>query len=986
MNAKKFFKSLPTRIWFIVSCVLVFLLVAVNIAVNLNVVQELSNTLFRAQVIAEGDTSSAQYYAPTATSKEDALARGDALNLRMAEEGITMLKNKDNALPLASGAKISVFGKSSSSIVYGGTGSGAVDASKAKTLFDSLEGAGFSYNPTLKAFYDDNSKSGNGRSEVGNIPDGEEPDIYSGETPISSYSANITNSYANYKDAAIIVISRVGGEGYDLPMKLARDPSRHYLELDADEEALVEHVTAQGFGKVIIMVNAGTSFELGWAKANNKIDGIFLVPGTGTTGILAFGEILAGTVNPSGRTVDTYAADFTANPTWQNFGGNRTNNGDSLLKQDGSASGYFFADYEENVYMGYRYFETRGVKEGGSWFDDNVVYPFGYGLSYTSFKYEFANKGALASSLTLDEFEVEVKVTNTGSKAGKAVVELYGHAPYTNGGIEKSEVQLIGFAKTDKLDPGKSGNVKMKVNPYYLASFDAHDKNGNGFKGYEMEAGDYVFSLRTDSHNVVDSFTKNLPAGIQIAKDPVTDHDVVTRYSNQVDATLNSDGGRLHLMSRSDFAGTYPETSTGDDRKISDALIARLDAKDSLNPNIAAMEAQPVPTMGDVTTNPDLKLYDLFAKDEDGYGLTDEWGHPYMAYDNPQWEALLDKIEFQKLVETLNYCAFKTADIESIDKPATLDTDGPVGWVNFMEMVEATKTFYGTCAYSSEYLIGMTWNKDLLREWGETVGDEGIWGNARGDGRPYTGWYAPGMNLHRSPFGGRNFEYFSEDPYLTGELAANEVYGCRSKGVYAFMKHFAMNEQETHRQSKGDCTFVDEQAMRELYLRPFEIAVKEGKAYGVMTSFNRTGAVWTGGDYRLLTEILRGEWGFCGTIIDDFNSASYMNTKQMIYAGGDINLANQATRTWRNAKEDNAADVIMLRRAMKNLLWTVGNSAAMNGHGDGITYRTAMPAYTVLQIAVDVAIPVIILGWGIPVFLIVRKRPEVVVSEDTASN
>ena len=979
MSVKKFFKNLSTRIWFIVSCCLGVLLLVLNVALAVPTVQDFATLIFGVSTgTSTGSTEGSDYYPKTTSSKDEARENGDNFNVKLAEEGIVMLKNKDNAFPLPKGTKVSVFGKNSAGIVYGGSGSGAVDSSKAKTLHDSLTAVGFEVNPELEAFYA-SSASGAGRpNNPSDLDSGKSVKLETGETPLSMYTDKVKSSYSSYNDLALVVLSRIGGEGFDLPRTSAED-GKHYLELDKNEIDMIKHVQASGFKKVAIVINSGNAFELGFTKTDyegilaDKIDGVFLMPGTGTTGVMALGEILSGSVNPSGHTVDTYATDFTAAPSFQNFGDNSKDNGDLMLKEDGTSAGFYFVDYEENIYVGYRYYETRAAVEGETWYQNNVVYPFGYGLSYTSFSYELVDQDSLPTTLTTEEFKVKVKVTNTGTKAGKAVAQLYGHAPYYAGKIEKSEVQLVDFGKTSLLEPGASEVLELNVNPYYMASYDYKDQNGDGFKGYTLDSGDYTFSVRTDAHTLAGStsFQLNLPSTIKYEKDPVTDTVVKNLYTDNKERYLDSDYHLQTLLSRSDFNGTFPVTPTGDDYKLTQAEIKILEDRNPNNPNTYEMPNLEVPE-----EDADLMLYDLFEKNEDGTLALDENGRPYVLYDNPKWESLLNKVPLDKAKEMMNRAVFHTIEIPEIDKPRTYETDGPAGIVNFM----FTSEYYGCAAYCSETLVGMTFNQELAEEWGETVGEESLWGDittVNGEvvtKAPYSGWYAPGVNIHRSPFGGRNFEYYSEDPVHTGKMAAAEIRGTRRKGMYTFMKHFALNEQETHRSINGDISYCTEQAMREIYLKAFEIAVKEGKSLGIMSSFNRIGLKWTGGDYRLLTTILRDEWGFRGAVIDDFNTPGYMPVKQMCYAGGDLNLS--ATRSWSKTDWNNANDVTVIRKALKNTLYVVANSNNMNGHGEGIVHSAGKPIYKNIQLAVNIVLPIIIIGWGAPVIILVARKKE----------
>ena len=523
------------------------------------------------------------------------------------------------------------------------------------------------------------------------------------------------------------------------------------------------------------------------------------------------------------------------------------------------------------------------------------------------------------------------------------------------------------------MEPGASEVLELNVNPYYMASYDYKDQNGDGFKGYTLDSGDYTFSVRTDAHTLAGStsFQLNLPSTIKYEKDPVTDTVVKNLYTDNKERYLDSDYHLQTLLSRSDFNGTFPVTPTGDDYKLTQAEIKILEDRNPNNPNTYEMPNLEVPE-----EDADLMLYDLFEKNEDGTIALDENGRPYVLYDNPKWESLLNKVSLDKAKEMMNRAAFHTIEIPEIDKPRTYETDGPAGIVNFM----FTSEYYGCAAYCSETLVGMTFNQELAEEWGETVGEESLWGDittVNGEvvtKAPYSGWYAPGVNIHRSPFGGRNFEYYSEDPVHTGKMAAAEIRGTRRKGMYTFMKHFALNEQETHRSINGDISYCTEQAMREIYLKAFEIAVKEGKSLGIMSSFNRIGLKWTGGDYRLLTTILRDEWGFRGAVIDDFNTPGYMPVKQMCYAGGDLNLST--TRSWSKTDWNNANDVTVIRKALKNTLYVVANSNNMNGHGEGIVHSAGKPIYKNIQLAVNIVLPIIIIGWGAPVIILVARKKE----------
>ena len=960
------FGDKKSRTWFIVAVsVIAFLLVLTILAETLLFTLFVSILGGRSNVKGEG----AYFYSDYET-KEEVLAAGNELNERINEEGITMLKNEGNALPLTAGAKLSVFGRNSVQLVYGGSGSGGGNNADALTLKEGLEAAGFQVNPTLDSFYNDSSKSGPGRGNNPAIESGVMTGRSTGETPLASYTDEVKASYAQYSDAALVVISRIGGEGFDLPRTMyksnndktkvdgAYDAYDHYLELDKNEQDMLQHV-CENFDKVILIVNSSTSLELGFLDAladndstvNNydyasKIQGALWIGGPGNVGIKALGKVLKGEVNPSGRTIDTYSRDFTQDPTYKNFSTNLSADGDQYLV-GGTAQTAWFVDYEEGIYVGYRYYETRGHIEGETWYDSHVVFPFGYGLSYTTFDWEVvAQSPAQGSAITTaTEFSITVRVTNTGSVSGKDVVQAYLTAPYTAGGIEKSHVALVGFEKTGEIQPGAHEDVVITFEAYDLASYDYDDANNNGFSGYELEAGNYTISIRKNAHDEIATTSYVVSgSGEKWEKDPVTDYDVVNRYAD-ADDELGS------VLSRADFEGTWPETRTTAERTVTAAFVSGItNDKASGNPLETATNV-PMPNQAPAKLPTcEVQLYDLISIVGDKM---------VVDYDNPLWDTLLDQLTVDQMYNLIKVSAFNTPGIPTISKPATTEADGPVGFVIFM----GDPTIHDTVVYASECVIAATWNVDLAEAMGTMVGNEGIIGDnpQKGSGNSYSGWYAPALNIHRTPFSGRNFEYYSEDGFFSGKMAAAVVRGAESKGVYPFMKHFAINDQETHR--TGVCTWINEQTMREVYLKAFEIAVKEGGATGVMSSFNRIGTKWAGGDYRLLTEILRNEWGFRGTVICDFNTESYMNVRQMIYAGGDLNLATIAPAGTIYDKT-NAADVTVIRQSAKNILFTVCESLAMNGLGEGITLKIKLASWEYILIVVDCLAVVGMAAWG----------------------
>lgn len=880
----------------------------------------LMDTLFGSQRPIYSDEVTSVYPTQKATNKAEAFANAQEVNLKLAEEGFVLLKNENAALPMNKGARISVFSKNSVNLSYGGSGSGGFDTSNNKDLYESLNDAGFVTNPTLKRFYE-SSQSGPVRTaNSSDLDNGDNQKIATAETPQSKYTDAVRNSYADYSDAALVVITRIGGEGFDLPRyqgdsEGAVSPDSHYLELDQNEIDLLTAVTDGTFKRVVVVFNTPSSFEAtflkdsAYAAFEDKIDAAVWIGFTGSNGITALGEILNGDVNPSGRLVDTWAADFTKNPSFVNFGTGCLP--DTTDKYDGGM--YYSVDYEEGIYVGYRYYETRGETDGEDWYNANVVYPFGYGLSYTTFDWTVGD--ASASEIELGTtITVPVTVKNTGSVAGKEVVQLYASAPYTLGGIEKAHKVLVGFAKTKLLQPGESETVTVSFDPYSAASYDYRDANSNGFSGYELEAGEYTLYVSRNAHESEKAIVLNLAADVQIGTDPTTDSEVVNRYTDS-ENFLDSDWQLDTMLSRADWEGTWPTPQTAQQHAGTDRLYEEIRSEEHNNPT--DFDSEEYPWFGE---EPTLTLRDLLPSAEaEGY-------EPVVSYDDERWEELMMGCDEEEMIALINNGAYHTLAMESVGLPATIHGDGPSGFTCFMSKEQVN----GTCQYVSEPVMASTWNINLMNELGEAIGEEGTIGD-KATGQPYSSIYAPGVNIHRSPFGGRCSEYFSEDPFISGMMGAAEVQGIQSRGVLPTVKHFVANEQETHRSIGGDLSWLSEQALREIYLKPFEYTVKLGETRGIMTSFNRIGTRWTGGDYRLLTEILRNEWGFNGLVICDFNTIpQYMIPRMMFYAGGSLDLATQQSAMWTDCDTSDAGDAIVLMRAVKDVMYALVNSNAMN--------------------------------------------------------
>lgn len=995
---KMLWKNTHARVWFLVTVIVMVIVFTVSMIATQN--PFLRGTL---SILWGGEraivSGSNEIYVSDYEDKATTLAAANAFNESIAEEGITLLKNDNDTLPLAKGASISVFGKNSVNLVYGGSGSGSGNAGDTrKTLYESLSEAEFSVNQTLKGFYENNSQSGTGRPKspaIGDIIAGFE----TGETPVSSYSS-VTSSYAQYSDAALIVLSRIGGEGFDLPRTMktsyessaskisgARSETDHYLELDQNERDLIKHV-CDNFSKVIIVINSNNTMELGflddpayWTDVlgapdqSSKIQAALWIGTPGGYGIMALGRVLNGDVNPSGHTVDTYVRDFTTDPTYNNFGNNSVDSGNAYLENGGLPSlvnRHYFVDYEEGIYIGYRYYETRGYTErttldgDANWYAKNLIYPMGHGLSYTEFDWEIDKTqlvsededgvktySELPENLTAaninDSISVSVIVTNKSSSpmSGKDVVQLYVHAPYYNNGIEKPHVMLADFDKTETIKPGDTDTVTLTFSLYDIASYDYSDANKNGFSGYELEGGEYAMYISSNSHSWADADTLkisfNVPetvsgagsgrTGYQYSIDPVTKKDVVNRYDD-ADDQLGS------VLSRSNWSGTFPVSRTDDERNVTSTFIKSLSYSQDDNGKPWQTDDMPGQSKKELSSGEiSVTLQDVVGKD----------------YDDLLWDGLLNQLTLSQMSELIGYGAYGTIAIESILKPLTREPDGPSGFTNFM----GDPSVYDTCFYASECVIGATWSKEIARDMGIMIGNESLAGYEKGDTLPYSGWYAPAINMHRSQFAGRNWEYYSEDPALSGIMAAEVCLGASSKGVYTFVKHFAINDLETSRDSNGILVWVNEQCIREIYLRPFEKTVKEGKTTAIMSSFNRIGTVWAGGDYRLLTEILRTEWGFNGMVVTDYALSEYMNIEQMIRAGGDLYL-NQGQR-FPSTNSADATQVTAMRNATKNILYTIANSNAMNAQIDG--YRK--PVWVIAIIWINIGLLACFTVWGV---------------------
>ncbi|WP_283128325.1 glycoside hydrolase family 3 C-terminal domain-containing protein [Allofournierella massiliensis] len=862
---------------------------------------------------------------------EETSAEATDLVEDIADEGIVLLKNEGSTLPLTAG-NLNVFGWASTNPVYGGTGSGALnDAYHTVTLLEGLENAGFTLNTELSDFYTAY------RADRPTIAMGTQ-DWTLPEPPASTYTDEMMANAKAFSDTALVVISRSGGEGADLPTDMAAvidgswqdgttsyagsytnnsteyadfEQGQHYLELSKTERDMLDLVCSN-FENVIVVYNGANTMELGFVDEYAQIKSVLWCPGTGQSGFNALGSILAGTVNPSGKTADTFVYDLTATPTWNNFHAFSYTNADEF-----AAAGFMiksttprFINYNESIYVGYRFYETAAA-EGVIDYATTVQYPFGYGLSYTSFSQTM-------SDLTVDgegNISLDVTVTNTGSVAGKDVVEVYYNPPYTNGGIEKSTANLIAFDKTEMLEPGASETITITFKAEDMASYDA-DVN----KAYVLEAGDYIISINSDSHTVIDSRTYNVPSTIVYGEGNARSTDA-TVATNQFDF---ADGGVTYLSRADGFANYAEATAAPASYEMSDELKASFINNGNYDPNEYNNADDVMPTTG---ASNGLQLVDMRGVD----------------YDDAQWDTFLDQLTINDMDTLIALGGYQTAAVPSIGKVQTYDCDGPAS-------INNNFTGVGSVGFPSAVMIASTWNQDLASEFGRSIGK-------MADEMNTTGWYAPAMNNHRSAFAGRNFEYYSEDGVLSGKMAAKAIQGAEEFGVYAYMKHFALNDQEANRCDML-CTWADEQSIREIYLKPFEISVKEGGCDAVMSSFNYIGHKWAGACDELLNKVLRDEWGFVGMVLTDyFGVYGYMDADQAIRNGTDFCLVNYDTATNHVTDTTSATGVQAMRQASKNILYTVVNSRAYAEEN----LNMGMPTWQIVAIAADVVLAAVLI-------------------------
>ena len=848
------------------------------------------------------------------------------------EDGIVLLKN-ESLLPLNETKKLNIFGWESINPAYGGAGSGGInDLYDIVSLNQGLENAGFSINQELVDFYN-NYGADNPEMSI------QKQSWTLPEPPVDTYSDELIKSAKEYSDVAVVVLSRKAGEGHnDIPMdvrKAAYDNNsdeyddfpegEHYLQLSQTERDMVDMVCSN-FDNVIVVYNGANQFELGFADEYPQIKSVVWCPGTGNVGFNALGKVFSGEVNPSGKTPDTFIYDMTTAPWWNNAEKTEyTNLADMAVEgmNAGTAQVYApaFTNYVEGIYVGYKYYETA-AQEGAIDYDKTVQYPFGYGLSYTEFEQKMGELEEKDGQISVD-----VEVTNTGDVAGKDVVEVYYKPPYTNGGIEKSSANLIEFAKTDLLQPGESQTVTVTFSIEDMASYDE-----NNAKAYVLEKGDYVISINSDSHTVLDQKTYTADADVVYKGEN-------KRASDDTAATnvFEDAKGDITYLSRADHFANYEEaTAAPASAELGEPYASEYHLNSNFDKTTYLNDEDVMPTTG---ADNGLTLADM--RDAD--------------YDDPRWEKLLDQLTVDEMANMIAMAGYQTAAMDSVGKVATLDFDGPAA-------INNNFTGVGSIGFPIEVVVASTWNKELAQAWGECMGKISQEMGAEG-------WYAPGMNTHRTAFGARNYEYFSEDGVLAGNMGAKAVEGARKYGVYSYIKHFALYEGN----AKMVSVWSNEQAIREIYLKPFEISVKQGGANAVMVSWSFLGDKWTGECSNLMNTVLREEWGFRGMALTDFfrnNGHGFMNADAALANGVDAMLSTF------NGEENNVANpehptaVLQMRNACKNVMYTVVSSWAYDGEHE----ETGMENWKKAGIGIDIVIALFMAGMEVLVIRGYKKR------------
>ena len=944
-----------------------------------------------------------EYYKLDSQTAEEADKVGKDVTRRIAEEGIVLMKNENGALPMSAGA-VTLLGRRSVDTVFGGTGSGAGDENQCVRLSDALTQAGFQVNKTVADMYSANLDKvpvqKNTMDNTGSMT------YYIGEFPQSYYTDAITSTYASFHDAAILVFGRQGGEGMDFCTDLKGmtesgasgmqssvaetanyQPGQHQLELSQEEKELIAHAEAN-FDKVIVVINSANVMEIGALRDDPQVDAILWMAYPGSMGTVALANILKGDVNPSGHTVDTWMVDMTADPVFVNTSAQKYLN----VSKANALGDSYVVEYEEGIYFGYRYYETV-FADGGSFtvegetgkaYEDAVAYPFGYGLSYTTFEQNIKE-----AKEEKGQIKVTVTVRNTGDVAGKDVVQVYFHAPYTKGGIEKSAVTLAAYDKTDLLQPGASADYTVTFPVEAMASYDYMVE-----KCYVLDAGDYsitvnknvhepygpnceyvhkvaskiVYNAATPRQSEIDAQkgdSRNLSAE---AKNALTVQAAVNQFDDlnaQFVSYKDAQGGKSTVFTRENFEASFPTAPTDADLTASEATIKKL---------------------GDYT--PD---YLVAGEEAPTTGAEQVWTAVALrgaAYDDPRWDMLLDQMTGKSMSKLIYQGNQGTPAVKNVGLPASGATDGPAGLKQYGGLGFGTSGNFNCSAT----LTAATWNDDLAEEFGRSVANEALLANMNG-------WYAPGCDIHRSPFGGRGFEYYSEDPVISGRMCAATVKGAAALGLTCYAKHFVLNDMDRHRVDNGFVVWCNEQALREIYAKAYEILVKEptvtlkylddgATAYketractALMSSFNRIGDVWCGASGALLNNVLRGEWGFLGTVITDYNGNAYMHVEAGVSNGNDLMLANETTLPTKFANVKDPSTLRVMRQACKNIFYTQVNSSTVNKTSDATVITYATSPWKIWLMEADIAVGVVVLALAAATIISKRRKKNIMVEK-----
>ncbi len=985
-------------------CLSLAISIAVPVVAN-NYSQILDTYIGGGEVKIDGENVS-YYDIKSKTASEAHLGARD-LTQRIAEEGIVMLKN-NGALPLDTSAnekKVTLLGRRSVDSVYGGTGSGSINAELAVDIPTALSNAGFQINEKTVNLYKNNLDNVSKAKSAMDNPSG--CTYYIGEFPQSYYTDEIVSSYKDYNGAAIVVIGRQGGEGFDFSPDLKGSleegvsamsssveetsnyqDGQHQLELSKEERDLIKHAK-ENFDKVVVVINSANVMEIGSLEeektsSNLGVDAILWAPAPGTTGMNALGEILNGSVNPSGRTVDTWINDLTKEPSFNNYVSAKYSNIDS--KDTADKKDAYFMDYEEGIYVGYRYYETAYAEASagnysGFDYDSLVTYPFGYGLSYTTFDWEVEEENVS----TVDEkgeISFKVKVTNSGTKAGKDVLEIYYTPAMADDGVERAEKNLVAFDKTKLLEPGESEELTLSFSVEDMASYDYKHSNSNGSKGcYKLASGDYKICLQTDSHTIKEGLTSYTYK---------QDEEVLYEGDNPRQSEIDAQKGATRNISEEAKASLVVKPASNQFEYLnehfreydeeSSATAVNFSRKDFLSSYPSA------PTASDCIASDSVKK-DFEAYSPDYYDSSDKApttgaknGVNFIevrgkAFDDPLWDKLLDEMSVGEMSNLVMNGQYGTVKISSINKVPTVDLDGPAG-ITLYGALSPDNSNNGYCCGT---MLGATWNEELSKEFGESIGEEAAW-YKNGNRKVLNSWYAPGLNMHRTAFSGRNFEYYSEDPLLSGIICKATIEGASSKGVNAYIKHFVLNDQDMNRTGNGLAAWVNEQAFREIYLKAFEIVVKDatnelkyldasGKMVtknirscrGLMSTYTRIGSK-NDASSKELNYLLRDEWGFLGTVVTDSNISQHTHVEDCMANLSDLQLTTASISTTKITDTSNPSTMLKLRKACKNIIYTTVHSNAANGLSPNSTVSVGASTWVIYVALVSALFGAISLG------------------------